>query len=119
MEQGEQNEFNNAIGFIQRLDKIFYLMADDKIKQNIKGYLEALTLLFHELSTEIKEEEVNKIKKKLRDIKEEISNLAVNRIKVIPNGIMNDLEDLELDLRQIYKKSGLMMKTKKMGAFLE
>lgn len=117
MDNQNQNEFNNAIGYIMRLDKIFYLIAQNKIDNNLIQYLESLRLLYHELSTEMEIYDSDNIKNKIRDIKQELININVQKINNIPETILEDMEDIELELRSIYKKSGLQMKTKKKAGF--
>lgn len=107
----EQNEFNNALGYIQRLDKIFYMIAESKFNNNNKDYINSLRLLFHELSTEMKNEEVTRYKEKLRSLKEELNNLTINRLG-IPKNFVDELEDIEIDLRLVYNSSGLQNRKK-------
>lgn len=113
-----QSEFNNAIGYLTRIDKLFYIIAACKLEKPINTYdwMMALDALFAELSTEMKDSEIKESKDYLRKLKDGVSQSVNSRNYskgIVKPEIINDLRDFELFLRKICKNSGLQMKMAK------
>lgn len=110
-----QTEFNNAMGYIVRLDKLFYIIAACKMDKPIAVYdlMMALDALFTEISTEMKDSEIAQAKAYLKLLKEKVGKTTQNRNYVkgqVDSDVIDDLRDFELFLRKIYKDSGLQMR---------
>lgn len=110
-EERQQNEFNNAIGYIQRLDKIFYMLASNKIDNDSTTYIKSLKLLFHELVGEMNDKEIKTFKDLIRKLEKEMIFVKTTQ-KTIPRELLYEIEDLEISLRSIYKNSGLQNRYK-------
>jgi len=111
-----QTEFNFAIAFLQRLD-FWYSNADmSAYSLDAQSWFLSLINIFRELSTYMKDEDIDHFQKQIMLINEKISiNQKIqerkNR-KHIPNELYFLLHNFELKLRQITQKSGIQMKMK-------
>lgn len=111
----EQSEWNDAIGYLGRINKLFYIIASCKLERPINTYDWMMTLdaLFTELSTFMKEEEVTKFLKDLTEVRDEVNKTINNRNHnqgLIKASTVDKLRDMELRLRKIYKDAGLQGK---------
>lgn len=114
----DQNEFNNAVQYLDRINNIYKLISEAKFRNDNLAYLKFLQMLFHEISTEMSSDECKDYTSKFRDKREELKNnieFARKTKKMINTDLDNDLEDIELSLRRIYKASGLQNKIKDDG----
>lgn len=110
-----QSEFNNAIGYLTRIDKLFYIIAECKMTKPIDVYnwMMALDALFTELSTEMKDDEILKAKEFLKSLKDAVGQSVNNRNYtkgIVRSDVVDELRNFELFLRKIYKDSGLQMR---------
>lgn len=115
-EETERNvsEFNMSVSYLNRLNQWFYLAGESSLKLDSFNWFHALTLLFRELSTEMKPEQ---IKEKRDEIPELNKKVVANQRKCmytkkisIPKDLWFELFDFELFLRKICKVSGLQIK---------
>jgi hypothetical protein len=107
----QKSEFNDAINWLRRIN--FSLSISDLASQerDASGWFHGLNILFRELVTEMDEDNIKKFKELQLTINSMIYNdLKKNRMvstNNIPPDIYTSLQDYEIDLRQVYKKSGL------------
>ena len=113
-----QSEWNDALGYIGRLNKLFYTVTSCKLERpiNIYDWMMALDALFTELSTEMKEAELQKAQAYLIKVRDGVSKATQNRGYIkgqLDSKVVDDLREFELFLRRIYKDSGLQMRVMK------
>jgi hypothetical protein len=106
----EQSEFNDAIGYLGRINAWFYSAGNAALNMNAPLWFSSLINIYRELSTEMKEEEHKKHDATMMSI-----NLSINSYKHT-DGINGDvymsLHQWEIDLRNVFKRSGLQNKMK-------
>jgi hypothetical protein len=116
MEDREQAEFNMAVSFLNRLNALFYMADEAAINLNAYLWFHTLMALYRELSQDAKDTEIQN----LINIKKSISPLLSSNIEhqkkmgavEINSELYDKLHDFEIQLRQILKSSGLLMKMK-------
>ena len=115
-DEREQSEFNDALGYLSRLNSLFYLSDDYAISLNAHSWFHTLLALERELSTEMKPEEITKFETQ----QNEINNLIGNQIRQsqgaptqsISPELYSKLHTFELSLRKIFKDARLQNKMK-------
>lgn len=115
-EDREQAEFNMSVSYLNRLNYWFYMADDASSKLDGYAWYHSLVVLFRELSTEMKEKEIEEWNTKIFVTnKDVISNQAFcNRAKknsISPN-LYKELHLFEMFLRRVLKESGLQVKMK-------
>lgn len=110
----EKADFNMAVSYLNRLNILFSACDDASISLNIYSWFHSLLATYRELSTWMNEEEIIIFNKKIRSTNPQISQVykkynLTGRMEIDPDLYMV-LHDMEIDLRQIAKKSGLLMK---------
>ncbi len=116
MDQREQSEFNMAVSYLNRLNQLFYICDEASMKLDANSWTYSLRALFRELSTEMNDSEVKKIKGEFAKISSDLLNYNKEIIKgknEIKPKLYEALEDIELSIRKILKESGLQQKMKK------
>lgn len=112
----EQSEFNMAISYLNRLNTLFYLADESSMKLDINQWMHTLFCLFREISTEMKQEEIEEMKQELNAVNHKIQEHNKNYMRTGKNDIGSDiyhkLSDIELKIRKVMKDSGLQMKMK-------
>jgi len=111
-----QSEFNMAISYLNRLNQWFYLAGESRLRLDSYNWFHALTLLFSELSTEMKQNEIDEKNKEIlslntRVVKNQQSNINSKKISIPPK-LWLELHKFELFLRKVMKESGLQIKMK-------
>lgn len=117
----QQSEFNDAIGYLNRLNSLFYLADDAAMNLDVYGWFHSLMALERELSTEMNEKEINNFER----LQSTINNMLSQYIKDTarsPNAgvspeLYNKLHNFELQLRNIFKAAGLQNKMKEDASF--
>lgn len=115
MEVGrEKAEFNDALGYLTRINNLFYIADAASMNLNAYQWFHALMALYRELSTKMNQEELESLNT-LRNKCAELVNKQLRNPRNIATNIMqpelyNELDKFELRLRKIYKDSGLEMK---------
>lgn len=112
----EQNEFNMAISYLNRLNSILYSLDNAALELDAHAWYHNLRVLFRELSTEMKDDEIalwNQKGEQLNQavIKQMNTNQRNQRIE-IGQELYAELNTYELFLRRILKESGLQGKMK-------
>jgi len=112
----EQNEFNMAVSYLGRLNNLLYLCDSASMERNADGWFHSLLALSRELSTEMKDDEIEEISKKRTIINNLLHNQNIQYMRTqrmeISNELYNNLNELELFLRNVLKESGLQSKMK-------
>lgn len=112
----ETAEFNMAVGYLNRLNTLFYLTDEAAMTLNVESWMHGLLALFRELSTEMTDKEINELKENSQEINNEVQQIIKIQQRTgrmnIPTTTYNKLHDFELKLRKILKSSGLQMKMK-------
>jgi hypothetical protein len=113
----DQNEFNMAFAYLARLNVLYY--EADKSAAALEAYMwyQTLTILYRELSTEMKPDERKDIREKyITGIRQQVfQNAAKNQRQgknTIDPALWDELHDFEMELRRITKDSGLQNKMK-------
>ena len=110
----DKAEFNMALSYLNRLNSLFYAADESAIKLDIHTWFHVLTAIFREISTEMKEAEINKSNNKIV----ELNNLVMKQTETmqrtqkfsIDPKLYLQLHFFELELRAVMKSSGLQMK---------
>jgi hypothetical protein len=112
--QRNQNEFNMAVSYLNRLNNLFYIADEASMKLNTDLWFHSLITIFRELSTEMKPKEIIEFKTKINNINISVQKQSSQMIRTgrmnTPQELFFKLNDLELDLRKILKESGLQNK---------
>lgn len=113
----EQNEFNMAVSYLNRLNYLFSIATQSAMNLDAATWFHTLLALYRELSTEMKEEkgELKKAEQFNQDINQLISiwaqQLQLTGRKEISAELYSSLHNFELFLRSIVKKAGLQGRT--------
>ena len=115
MSDRSQSEFNMAVSYLNRLNALFYMADDAAIELDVYNWSHTLMAIFRELSTEMKEEEVQRFNEEAHSIQDEVSRKIGNYNRTGTNkGIEPELykkiHNFELKLRRILKEAGLQNK---------
>lgn len=112
----DTSEFNMAISYLNRLNNLFYEADRAAIELEAFTWFNVLLALYRELSTEMKEKEIEEFNKKIMNINNQISK---NNKLIMKTGQLSiqkelylDLHNFELYLRKVCKVSGLQLKMK-------
>ena len=112
----EQSEFNMAIGYLNRINYLFYSANEAALALDAFAWFHSLITLFRELSTEMTPKEVEDFDKEVEHIQPQVATSINNSRKTGINEISPDLFKLlhhfEMKIRQVMKSSGLQMKMK-------
>lgn len=111
-QQREQSEFNNAIGYINRLDRWFFSAAEAKDTNNVYLWIKTLQIIFSELSTKMTLKEKEERKKELFNLTRDVNSILITNkgVNAIPQKLYENLFDYELFLRQVNDDAGLETK---------
>jgi hypothetical protein len=106
-----QNEFNMAVSYLNRLNSLFYIVDESSMKLQMDTWFHGLIAIFRELSTEMKEDEIKQFNTRINNINVEIQKSNQHSIRTGKNNVKPQmyflLNNLELDLRKVLKDSGL------------
>ena len=112
----DMSEFNMALSYLNRLNNLFYEADKAAIELNAFGWYNVLLALYRELSTEMKEEEIEKWNKEIfiigKAVQLNIKKMSNTREIKMTNQLYLQLHKFELFLRRVLKQSGLQMKMK-------
>lgn len=114
-QQGDnlQSEFNNAFGWLNRINIIQYQINDAKQRKDISEWCDQLIILFAEVSTAIKAEEVdNKLIELQRIMNEVDHHTRTAKRGSIDRALYWKLTTLEIWIRRQMDKAGLITRKK-------
>lgn len=106
----QKSEFNDAIGFLNRCNQLFYLIDSFSASLDVYNWHQHLKILFKELSPDINNENKKKIRDMLRSLVYQVNKTVTNPNKKIDSDIIEKLDDIEIELREIYDKCGYRSK---------
>lgn len=117
MDTRETSEWNGAGDYLRRIDQALLIAGDAALTLNLYQWLHALKLFYREISSVMKEEEKKELYKQSEELSEQINKYLIiknsqnRRHKIgIDVNIIKSLEQYEIELRRIYKESGLQMR---------
>jgi len=110
----DKAEFNMAVSYLNRINTLLMACDEASIRLDIYMWFHSLLATMRELSTWMKDPEIKKFKDKINRINPMIKNVYDNnartgRMEIKPDLYM-ELHEMELELREIANKSGLLMK---------
>lgn len=111
----QKAEFNMAVSYLNRLNMLFSQCDQASMSLDIYSWFHSLLALYRELSTWMKDKgEKDAFNKRIQKVNPMISQ-AYSRMESsgrveIPNDLYMELHELELELRAVADKAGLMMK---------
>ena len=110
----QQSEFNMAVAYLGRLNALFYAADEAAMELDLYTWQHSLWVIFRELSTEMKEEEIVNFSKDIKDcanaVNQSISKNARSGKKEVSPELYEKLHNLEMQLRKVMKSSGLQMR---------
>jgi len=110
----QQSEFNDAVGYLGRLNSLFYLADEASIQMDAHRWFCALMALFRELSTEMKPDEINYGTDMINQINPKVGHVnkefRKSGIVSVDNELYMMLNDFEIWLRKIMKSAGLQLR---------
>jgi hypothetical protein len=114
MEEGRsQSEFNMAVSYLNRMNALLYTCDEAAMTLDIYTWFHTLMALYRELSTEMKDAEINQFEKTILSIEPQI-NLNLHESErgreAVEPEVYNKLHRFEISLRRVLKVSGLQMK---------
>lgn len=105
-----------ALNYLSRLNQLFYACDEAAMSLDIYSWYHSLLALFRELSTEMSDDEVKKMKQRGKDLSIKVNEfLATQQIQgsgEVDPELYDGLHDFELEIRNVLKTSGLQMKMK-------
>lgn len=108
MDGRAQSEFNDAIGYLARLNAIFLSCDESSSVMDMMTWFNNLQILKRELSNEMTEAELKDVQTRLKKINEILPRKVNGRVD--PQ-VYDELDQLEIFMRRIYKKAGLQNRT--------
>jgi hypothetical protein len=112
-EEREKSEFNDALGYLRRINACLYSADMSSMALDAHGWFHALMGLYRELSTEIKTDRLSSFKTTILNLNDEINKLDSGRGRILLSAeLYFKLNDFEIELRKIYDGAGLQMKRK-------
>jgi len=109
----EINEFNSAFLFVENLEKTFYSCSIALAQLDLNSSYHLLGCLIRLLSGEMKPEEQKAFNNRWFNLSQDINNFLNNQKRgrgFINSSLVQELHELEQDLRKIYRASGLQNK---------
>ena len=101
-----ESYFNMGVAYLKRIDKILYLCWMNSQAYNVSGWLSQLRALFRELSVKMNLKEQEEIYTDFTPINQ-IINVGVNSSNL--NSILSKLDKLEIKLRGVAQKKGMLL----------
>lgn len=112
-EKRQQSEFNSSVSYLNRINTEFSVAVESAITLDPYTWFYSLLAIFRELSTEMSKEEIEFFKKNKNLINEMLAKFTRRNdgaAQIINPELYNALENFELELRRIFKASGLQQK---------
>jgi hypothetical protein len=109
-ETNNKAEFNMAVSYLNRLNILLTACDSASINLDIYSWFHSLLAINRELSTWMDDEEIAAFNKTVNEINPMLNQLYKRGMKEIDHKLYMKLHNMEIDLRKIADKSGLMMK---------
>ncbi len=107
-----QGEFNSALEYLTRISRAFEMCNEASASMNGNLWIQGLTIVFKELSTKMKPEELLKRMDDLKEITNSVTSYKGRHNATITSEIYWKLFNFELYLRRVFAEAGLEMKVK-------
>lgn len=105
-----------AVSYLNRLNTLFYLADDAAMNLDVNSWMHSIMTIFRELSTEMKETEINELETDLQKINSQVQKHNQDHDRTgratVTSELYHDLHKAEIKLRRVLKDSGLQMKMK-------
>lgn len=103
-----------AVSYLNRLNSLFYAADEAAISLDTYTWFHSLMVIFRELSTEMKDAEIDEYNKIFLEIGEKVNNsmgqMARTGKREIGSELYNSLHTIEIKLRKVLKGAGLQLK---------
>lgn len=110
----EKAEFNMAVSYLNRINVLFSSCDQASMNLDIYTWFHSLMATFRELSTWMKEDQINVMNERIKRINPILSRtyqtIARTGKMEVRQDLYMELHDMELELRKVTKESGLLMK---------
>lgn len=108
------SEFNSAVAYLNRLNLLLLTADEHSISLDVYSWFHTLLAIFRELSTELKQKEIDEYSKRIKQLNEKI-NGYLQRVNMkgyaeVSHELYQDLHEFEIFLRTVMKQSGLQQK---------
>jgi len=107
----EKSEFNYAVKYLERLNYLFYRIDIAAMELDAHNWFHTLLTLFRELSTHMKDKEIEEFNKLKESLNSKLKLAADKRVREgvfeISSELYEELHNFEMKLRKIMKQSGL------------
>lgn len=114
-ENREQSEFNDALGYLGRLNGLFYSADEASITMDVQTWFHCLLAIYRELSPMMNDDELDYASNRVNLINPKVNNSIREYARTgrlyIHNDLYMDLNKFEIWLRKIMKSSGLLIRT--------
>lgn len=107
-----QGEFNSALEYLMRISRALEMANEGSATMNGHLWIQGLTIVFKELSTKMKPEELLKRMDELKLLTDLVSNYKGRHNATISTEIYWKLFNFELYLRRVFAEAGLEMRLK-------
>lgn len=108
----DKTDFNYAISYLNRINALFIQADESSMTLDMYNWFHSLLAIFREISTEMKGTEIDKYNERIETINSALADVMANSGGEIPNTLYMKLHKLELDLRKVFKDTGMQMKYK-------
>lgn len=113
-ETREKAEFNMAVSYLNRINILFSSCDQASISLDIYAWFHSLLAAYREMSSWMDDKERDEFNKRIEKLNPEITKIYKRMSNTgkfeIPHETYMELHNMELKLRDIAKKSGLLMK---------
>lgn len=108
------SEFNSAVSYLNRLNVLYSHADEAAINLNVYTWFHTLLAIFRELSTEMKQDEINNQHDIINDLREMV-NTQIQRVQLdgyntVTPELYDKLHNFEMFLRKVMKESGLQQR---------
>jgi hypothetical protein len=112
-ENENKPKFNSAIGYVNRIDALFWLCVNSSTSLDSFGWFHALAALLREFSDVIPPNEYDKYANTIKAIGQRVNSLIMHQERqsnnLFPMDLFWQMNAFETDLRKVWNKSGLKM----------
>ena len=105
-----KSEFNDAIGFLNRCNQLFYLIDTFSASLDIFNWFHHLRVLYKELSADMDKPEQDKYRERFKELNTKVSRTIKNNNNQIQPQVIDDLDSIEIDLRKLFNDCGYQKK---------
>lgn len=115
MEAGEKSEFNDAIGFLNRCNQLFYAIDNYGANLDLFQLFQHLRILFKELSPDMTADVQREYQMRFNEVLPRITSAMRNGTGSYGGDVVAKLDAIEIDLRKLFADKGYQTKMKDMA----